>query len=58
MGYFESAQDKQITLKRALHELKRHGLQSETTAFMTECWAVHSDGETIDAQDVLAWLGY
>ena len=58
MDYFESAQGKQITLKRALLELKRHGAESETASFMVECWAVHSDGKTIDAQDVLAWLGY
>jgi len=56
MDYFESAEDLQITLKRALHEVNLH--QCDPDQFKAECWSKHSDGETIAAQDVLAWLGY
>lgn len=58
MNYFESAQGEQITLARALQEIKRHGLQSEENAFLLDCWGTKSDGKTIAAQDVLVWLGY
>ena len=54
MAYFESAEDTTITKDRALLELKRHGVESETDQFLAEM----GNKATYDAQDVLMWLGY
>jgi len=54
MTYYESAEDIQITHKRALHELKSHGVLEDVEMFYQEC----GRRETYDAQEVLNWLGY
>ena len=53
MTYYESAADIQITLKRALQELKRHGIDDPEEFFETL-----GQSQTYQAQDVLDWLGY
>ena len=53
--YYESAENVQITKKRALLELDRHAVpQSEHAAFYSEL----GNRETYDAQAVLLFLGY
>lgn len=54
MDYFESAEDETINKDRALYELKRHGVESETAQFLAEI----GDKAVYNAQDVLQWLGY
>ena len=54
MTYYESAENIQITHKRALQELKKHGLLEDVKMFYEEC----GRRETYDAQEVLQWLGY
>ena len=51
--YYESAQDTTITHKRALKELRSHGV-TETAEFYADL----GQQETYQAQAVLAWLGY
>ena len=51
--YYESAQGTTITHKRALKELKSHGIID-----ITEFYDDLGHHETYEAQDVLAWLGY
>tara|TARA_R110000751_G_scaffold84682_1_gene169290 strand:- start:439 stop:627 length:189 start_codon:yes stop_codon:yes gene_type:complete len=60
LDYFESAEDTPINRKRALLELKRHGIidAESIKEFNADCWNKHSKGDTIQAQKVLAWLGY
>lgn len=60
LDYYDSAEDTAINRKRALLELKRHGIvDAESLAeFDTDCWNKHSKGDEIQAQKVLAWLGY
>ena len=60
MDYFESAADTRITYQRAMKELRLHGLDTEESIleFDTDCWNKHSKNDTIQAQKVLAWLGY
>ena len=62
--YSESAEGIDITVDRALQEVRRHGHTSkaDTRSFMRECWTVHAEGRfphrTIPAEKVLNWLGY
>ena len=60
MNYFDSAADTRITYQRAMKELQRHDLSdAESIAdFNAECWDKYQKDETIQAQRVLAWLGY
>ena len=60
LDYYESAEDTAINRKRALLELKRHGIVDAESIeeFNAECWNKHSKNNTIQAQKVLAWLGY
>ncbi|UIN19259.1 hypothetical protein [Yersinia ruckeri] len=51
--YYESAEDELITKKRALLELKKHGIE-DPTEFFSEL----KEKEHYDAQEVLRWLGY
>ncbi|HDL7588319.1 TPA: hypothetical protein PXO89_002800 [Yersinia enterocolitica] len=51
--YYESAQGELITKKRALLELKKHGIE-DATEFFNEL----NEKEHYDAQEVLRWLGY
>ncbi|HHE1457117.1 TPA: hypothetical protein ACO3C7_004179 [Yersinia enterocolitica] len=51
--YYESAEDELITKKRALLELKKHGIEDPS-----EFFAELKERETYDAQEVLRWLGY
>lgn len=52
MDYYESAEGIEISRKRALQEIAKHGADADE--FFTDC-GYH---ETYDAQAVLAWLGY
>ena len=54
--YYGSAEGEQISKKRALHELKRHG--HEDPKSVAQFLAEMGDKETYDAQEVLRWLGY
>lgn len=55
MTYFESAQGQTISHKRAIQELRKHGVpDSEFDAFYAEC----GQHDEYDAQTVLEWLGY
>ena len=53
MTYYESAQGTTITHKRAIKEIREHGIID-----ITEFYADLGQQETYEAQDVLAWLGY
>lgn len=55
--YYESAEDVQISRKRALKEIGAHGhylCTMDAAQFFEEC----GDRESYDAQEVLNWLGY
>ena len=52
MGYYESAEGIDISRKRALAEVRKHGV--DANEFFTDC----GDKETYQAQTVLGWLGY
>lgn len=52
-SYYDSANGETITFKRAIQELKNHGID-DFTDFYIEC-GVHSK---YDAVTVLDWLGY
>ena len=55
MTYYESAENVTIPRKRALQEIKNHGLgYSDFEEFMKE----YGNKEEYQAQDVLKWLGY
>ena len=55
MTYYESSTGITITRKRALQEIKNHGLgYSDFEDFMSE----YGDKAEYQAQDVLNWLGY
>lgn len=53
MDYLESAEDVQITVRRALQELKNHGC-TDIKTFFEEL----GSKDMYAAQEVLAWLGY
>ena len=53
MTYFESAQGITITHKRAMKELRDHGVTD-----LKEFYGDLGHHETYDAQAVLVWLGY
>jgi hypothetical protein len=59
-SYYESAEGEGIDYDRAYLELDKHGVSdwSSLQDFNRECWNVHASGGTIDAGDVLDWLGY
>ena len=52
-SYYDSANGETITFKRAIQELKNHGID-DFTDFYIEC-GVYSK---YDATTVLDWLGY
>ena len=52
MTYYESAEDTQITQKRAIQEVKSHG------ADINEFFEDLGHKTTYNAQSVLVWLGY
>jgi hypothetical protein len=52
VSYYESAEGVEISKKRALIELRKHGIDFE------EFFRDLGDHETYDAQAVLEWLGY
>ena len=54
MSYFESAEGVSITRKRALKEIKDHGMMSELDQFDKDLGVK----ESYSAQAVLVWLGY
>lgn len=54
MTYYESAEGITITHKRALEELKDHGLLCELEMFYDDL----GKREQYEAQEVLQWLGY
>jgi len=54
MTYYESAEEIIITHKRALQEIKEHGLSGDIEMFYEDC----GKRDTYEAQDVLNWLGY
>ena len=55
MSYYESASDTEITYRRAMKELDKHGIpESEKQFFLEEL----GHKQTYQAQDVLKWLGY
>jgi len=58
--YYESAEDLPITWRRAILELKRHCIecQEDIWEFKRDCWDRFSKDGEIQAQRVLAWLGY
>ena len=70
MTYSESAEGIRVTLERCIQELRRHGLGDDTSIadFSVECWGMYAtfnhgddDGQprwTVDATDLLNWLGY
>ena len=51
--YYESAEGITITHKRAIKELREHGVTD-----LKEFYDELGHHETYDAQAVLAWLGY
>ena len=53
MDYYESAENVEITKKRALQELTNHGC-NDIDEFYKAC----GNKEMYDAQDVLDFLGY
>jgi len=55
MSYYESASNTEITYRRAMKELDKHGIpESEKQFFLEEL----GHKQTYQAQDVLEWLGY
>ena len=72
MTYSESAEGLRVTLPRCIQELRKHGLGDDASVadFAVECWGMcatfnHGDDEgapqprwTVDATDLLNWLGY
>jgi hypothetical protein len=56
MTYSESAQGITITLKRALQELAKHGL--DLPCAHDEFYAELGNHSHYKAEDVLSWLGY
>ena len=52
--YYDSAEGEQITRKRALVELRRHGVE-DAEEFDRD---MGGPRESYDAQAVLSWLGY
>jgi hypothetical protein len=55
MTYYESAEGVTISRKRALRELRNHGISPDGEA---EFFAEMGDRDDYDAQSVLQWLGY
>ena len=55
-SYYDSAADITITHKRALQELKSHGITADDE--INEFYLELGNKETYNAQDVLEWLGY
>lgn len=53
MSYYESAEGMTITQRRALKELRDHGIED-----FTEFYEDLGDHDNYEAQAVLAWLGY
>ncbi|MDE9429904.1 hypothetical protein [Xenorhabdus bovienii] len=51
--YYESAEGESVSKKRALLELKKHGIEDPS-----EFFADLKEKENYDAQEVLRWLGY
>lgn len=70
MTYSESAEGIRVTLERCMQELRKHGLGDDASIedFAVECWGMYAtfnhgddDGQprwTVDATDLLNWLGY
>ena len=70
MTYSESAEGIRVTLERCIQELRKHGLGDDASVadFAVECWGMYAtfnhgddDGQprwTVDATDLLNWLGY
>ena len=55
MDYYESADEITISRKRALLEIRNHGVSaSELPDFYAQC----GDNDTYSAHEVLDWLGY
>jgi len=52
--YYESAEGITITLQRAYQEMQRHGVEGDFDEMIAEI----ANGETVDAQALLVWLGY
>ena len=52
--YYESAEGITITLQRAFTEMQRHGVEGDFDEMIAEI----ANGETVDAQALLVWLGY
>ena len=55
MTYSESAEGIQISKKRAIQELEKHGIDS---IGRIEFFQELGDNSTYAAEDVLIWLGY
>ena len=53
MTYYESAEGVEITLQRALQELRNHGVDDPE-----EFFSAVGQSPTYQAQTVLDWLGY
>ena len=70
MTYSESAEGLRVTLERCIQELRKHGLDNRESIadFTVDCWGMcaafnHGDDDgqprwTVDATDLLNWLGY
>ena len=56
MTYYESAEGITITHKRALEELKDHGMLNEGA--LEEFYEDLGKRDQYEAQEVLQWLGY
>ena len=56
MTYYESAKGLHISKRRALLELKKHGIESQFD--IDEFYEDLGDKERYSAQAVLRWLGY
>jgi len=55
MTYYDSAKGVTITKRRAVAELRNHGVTDEDLELFIE---EEGDSDTYDAQQVLRWLGY
>jgi hypothetical protein len=52
--YYESAEGITISLRRAYQEMQRHGVECDYDQMVADI----ANGETVDAQALLVWLGY
>jgi len=56
--YYESAQGVVISAKRAMQEIRAHGVDTANEALMSDFYDFCGVADGYDAAKVLDWLGY